>query len=304
MATQGPHDGMDGLVPCALVIGLIDIGGTKLLAGRAVTASHPPDNVVRRATPTLHPAETLIDMLVHATGDERLDGIGLAVPGPFDRARGCLINPPSLSGSWHGLELAEILSGRFRCPVRLENDANCAALAEAHIGAGAGERTVVYFTLSTGIGSAVVVNGDLWIGRHDCEGGHQVLWPDWVGGPPCHCGGCGCFEALVGGRAIERRAGRRGEDVDDPTMWEEIGRWIGQAVVNATALLDPDVVVVGGGVCHAWERFSASMHATVDRLTRLQPPVTIRRATLGEDRNLWGARHLCDAALTQARRAG
>ena len=88
----------------------------------------------------------------------------------------------------------------------------------------------------------------------------MVLWPAWLGGPPCHCGGAGCLEALASGRAIARRYGVAPEQLSDPDAWVEIGRWIGLATVNVTAVHDPDVVIFGGGVCASWARFSPSLH--------------------------------------------
>jgi glucokinase len=173
--------------------------------------------------------------------------------------------------------------------VALENDANCAALAEVNAGAARGSTSCVYFTVSTGIGTGVVLHGRPLTGRNDTEGGHQVLWPAWLGGPPCHCGGHGCLEALASGLAIARRFGVPPDRLEDPAAWEDVGRWLGLGVVNAIALHDPDVVVLGGGVCQQWERFWPSLSATVDAALFLQPRPPVRRAILGEDRNLWGA---------------
>jgi len=228
-------------------------------------------------------------MLDELCDGRALAGIGLAVPGPFDREAGSLVNPPGMPHAWHGLRLRSALVERYGCAVALENDANCAALAEARHGSGRGHRTVVYFTVSTGIGTGMVHNGRLMIGRHDTEGGHQVLWPSWLGGPPCDCGGTGCLETLVSGRALERRFGRPAKDIDDPLVWDEVGRWLGLAAINATALLDPDCIVFGGGVCARWDRFAPSLLTTVAEGLHLQPSPHLAPASLGEDRNLWGA---------------
>ena len=275
------------------MIGLLDLGGTKLLA--AVTDGHGgPGPAVRRPTPSERPLETLCELLDEVRGGGTLEAIGMAVPGPFEREKLTLIDPPGMPHTWHGLELGRLLGERYGCSVSIENDANCAALAEARFGAGRTHRTVVYFTVSTGIGTGVVCDGKLVIARHDTEGGHQVLWPRWLGGPECDCGGHGCLETLASGRALKRRYGQRPEEIDDPAAWEEEGRWLGLAAVNATALLDPDVIVFGGGVVHNWEKFEASLHQTVREALHLQPAPHIVRAQLGDDRNLWGALALVD----------
>jgi glucokinase len=272
------------------MIGLIDIGGTKLLAAVA----QPPRGVgrtVRRATPRAgNVVAVLAEMLDEVRRGHPLEAIGVAVPGPFDRDRGQLINPPGLSGDWHRLDIAVPLRARFDCPVRVENDANCAALAEAHLGAGRGSRLLVYYTVSTGIGTGVVRDGDLVVQRHDNEGGHQVLWPKPVGGPPCDCGGVGCLEAIASGRAITTRFGRPPADIEEQVVWDDVGAWLGLAVVNTTALLDCDRVVFGGGVATPrWPRLEPALRATVTAHLKLQPPPDIRAAELGEDRNLAGA---------------
>lgn len=272
------------------MIGLIDIGGTKLLVG--VTAADGSIGAsVRRSTPRSGDmVGTLAEMLDEVRAGQPLEAIAAAAPGPFDRATGVLLAPPGLSGDWHRLELAAPLRERFGCQVLVENDANCAALAEAHLGAGRGAAILVYYTVSTGIGSGVVRDGRLETGRQDTEGGHQVLWPGRAGGPVCDCGGVGCLEAIASGRAIAHRFGRRAEEIEDQEVWDEVGEWLGLAVVNATALLDCDCVVFGGGVASArWTRIEPAIRAAVDRHLKLQNAPRITVAELGEDRNLAGA---------------
>lgn len=272
------------------MIGLVDIGGTKLLAAVAGADGQvgPP---IRRPTPrTGDMAATLAGMLDEVSAGRRMEAIAAAVPGPFDRRTGELVDPPGLAGDWHHVNLAAPLGERFGCPVMLENDANCAALAEATLGAGRGARLLVYFTVSTGIGSSLVRDGELVITRGDTEGGHQVLWPARLGGPPCECGGAGCLEAIASGRALARRFGRPAEEIEDQAVWDEVGEWLGLAVVNAVALLDCDRVVFGGGVAEArWPRLEPALAATVGRFLKLQPAPRIGLGELGENRNLAGA---------------
>jgi glucokinase len=269
------------------VIALLDIGGTKIAAaaGRGAVIG----KVRRIATPADSPLATLRGLVELIMGGVLPEAIAISAPGPFDRATGALRNPPGMPVSWHGLEMAHLLSQRFDCPVVVENDANCAALAEARLGAGTGHPTVVYWTVSTGIGCGVVRDGRIVVGRHDTEGGHMVLWPAWLGGPPCPCGGAGCLEALASGRAVARRYGVPAEQLSDPDAWVEVGRWLGLATVNVTAVHDPDAVIFGGGVCASWSRFSPSLFETVDRSLHLRPRPEIARGTLGEERSLLGA---------------
>jgi glucokinase len=280
------------------VIALLDIGGTKIAASVGRDAAI---GVVRREpTPSASPLTALRGLVETVMEGKLPEAIAISAPGPFDRERGMLLNPPGMPVSWHGLDLAHQLGQRFDCPVVVENDANCAALAEARLGAGAGSRTVAYWTVSTGIGSGIVQDGRLVLGRHDTEGGHMVLWPGWLGGPPCHCGGVGCLEALASGRAITRRYGIPAEHLADPEAWMEIGRWIGLATVNVTTLHDPDVVVFGGGVCANWQRFAPALFETVERHLRLQPRPEIVLGNLGEERSLLGALLVAEDGMRNA----
>ena len=277
------------------MIGLLDIGGTKLLAAGARFGG-AVDAPLRRLTPSSGDmVATLVAMLDEIRGDEPLEAIGVALPGPFDRDRGQFLNPPGLSLDWQRLDIAAPLGRRFGCPVRVENDANSAALAEAHLGAGRGARLLVYYTVSTGIGSGIVRSGELEVQRHDNEGGHQVVWPERVGGPPCECGGAGCLEAVASGRALASRFGRPAEEIDDQAVWDEVGEWLGIAVVNTVAITDCDRVVFGGGVVvPRWTLIEPSLRATVAAHLKLQPPPDIRLAELGEERNLAGMLLLLD----------
>jgi len=278
------------------VIGLIDLGGTKLAAAVATDGRLGP--VVRKPTPGTGPAAALVEALELAGAGDTLDLIAAAVPGPFDRAARVLADPPGMPAAWRRVDLREALSDRFRCDVILENDANCAALAEALGGAGKDLRTVVYVTVSTGVGTGVVRDKRLVISRQDTEGGHQVLWPEWLGGPRCHCGGAGCLEALASGWAIEERYGVRGEALEDGDAWSEIGRWLGLGVANTTALLDPEIVVFGGGVCRSWDRFAPALLATLRSHVRLQEVPPVRLGALDErERTLLGALALASAEV-------
>ncbi|MGO8686402.1 MAG: ROK family protein [Candidatus Dormibacteria bacterium] len=271
------------------MIGLVDIGGTKCLASVTGDLGTPGEPLVRPTPRAGDPGQFLAGMLDTVRGGSELEAVAVSTPGPFDRERRVLINPPGMSAAWHGLDLRSTLGERFHCPVFAENDANCAALAEANFGAGRGFRTVVYYTVSTGIGAGVVRDGELVIARHDTEAGHQVVWPAHLGGPACHCGGHGCLEAVASGNAIRRRFGRAAEELDDDDAWADVGRWLGLAVVNTVALLDCDAVIFGGGVVAAWERFHGELRRTVRESLFLQPAPEIRVAELGVDRNVWGA---------------
>ena len=129
--------------------------------------------------------------------------MGLSVPGPVDLRTGYLLNPPNLPG-WGEVPIAAQVGSELGCRVRMENDANAATLAEWRFGAAAGSRHAIYLTMSTGVGSGMVLNGRLYRGQGGLAGevGHVAV--EW-GGETCACGQQGCLEAYVGGRSLTAR---------------------------------------------------------------------------------------------------
>lgn len=261
----------------------IDIGGTKIAAGivdaQGKLLATARSLMVARGSSAegLAAVESAIaSVLTRKVDDHELRGIGICSPGPLDPGTGIIINPPNLP-CWRNFPLAESVRQSYRVPVKVENDANAAALAEAKWGAGRGYRNVFYLCIGTGIGTGVVMNGEIYHGRTGTagEGGHMGID---VHGPQCGCGKRGCIEVLASGPAIARRAQEQAAKVPssrllqlaggDPTniTGEMVGRacaegdavakvviretldllayWLG----NIIDLLEPDVIVMGGGV--------------------------------------------------------
>jgi glucokinase len=228
-----------------------------------------------------------------------IEVVGIGVPGPSDPLTGVLVNPPNLSGWPPGLPLGEMLRKVFGAPVFLENDANVAAVAEHKRGAGRGVRNLAYVTWSTGIGSGLILDGRLYSGTHGSAGelGHMVLDPN---GPTCFCGMRGCVEAYASGHSIASRAGRpaaevfRAAEAGDPEaagIVEQAARMVGLGLLNLTNLVDPEIIVMGGGITQSWdlvegwlgEAILASPFVTPNRRPR------IVRAALGAEVGLVGA---------------
>jgi glucokinase len=263
----------------------VDIGGTKVAAG---IVNHKGE--IRRQTKAPMAAhgtaaeglKAVLDAISFVLdGDANLKksirGIGICSPGPLDPHTGVVINPPNLP-CWRNFPLAEEVSRVYGVPVRLDNDANAAALAECLWGAGRGYRNVFFTILGTGVGTGILFDGNIYYGRTGAaaEGGHVTV--DYKG-PRCGCGKYGCIEALIAGPAIARRtrtkieaepsAGKAilelcGGNLDLVTS-ESIGKaysngdplarevlletveflaiWLG----NVIDLLEPDVIIMGGG---------------------------------------------------------
>lgn len=204
-----------------------------------------------------------------------ISGIGICAPGPLDPRTGTVINPPNLPG-WRNFPLAAEISKTYSLPVRVDNDGNAAALAEALWGAGRGFRNVFCATIGTGIGTGIVFDGRIYHGRTGAaaEGGHNTI--DYRG-PRCRCGKLGCIEILAAGPAIARRASEKIAK-DRPSLILELaaghpdritsemvgkayaaGDLLAKEVLQETALLltvwlgnivdllEPDVMIIGGG---------------------------------------------------------
>ncbi len=194
----------------------IDIGGTKLVValgdadGRPLSEARVEDWAQGSAERDFERLVAEVTALLARAGVRATDvrGVGVSAPGPLDPVAGVVIQTPNLPG-WLDFPLRERLARALGIPVRIENDANAAALAEWRHGAGRGARSLVYLTMSTGVGAGLVRDGRLWRGHHFQAGeiGHMPIEP---GGRLCGCGMRGCLEAYVGGASL---AARLREDV-------------------------------------------------------------------------------------------
>lgn len=253
----------------------LDIGGTKTAA-----ALFSDDGVLREDTYGSIPTKTfdgeeaiyqnlraLAERVMAKGGD--IHAIGVGSPGPLDRGRGLIIHAPLMG--WKNFPIVERLCADFRLPVLLDRDANLGALAEVKRGVAQGLRNVVYITVSTGIGGGVVINGEVYHGKNDGAGetGHISLDPQ---GPPCPCGSRGCFELYASGTALERRSGMSGKQLDEAaaagdnqalTLYREEGFYLGAGLANIFNLLDPEAVVLGGGVTKGRAFFHEKMMETL-----------------------------------------
>lgn len=276
----------------ALALG-IDIGGTKVAGG--VVA---PDGAVlataRRATPGASVSDTedaivaVVEELA-AGSDGDLVGVGIGAAGWFDRTGDTVLFSPHLA--WRHSSLRRDLAARLRRPMWVGNDADAAAWAEYRYGAARGADLALMITLGTGIGGGIVLDGRLRRGSHGVAGewGHMRVVPD---GRLCACGNRGCWEQYASGTALaqaarevagtsraaaagllERVAGNAealtGEVVaaaaadGDALALElvtEVGHWLGQGIADLAAILDPAVVVIGGGVSRLGELVLAEQH--------------------------------------------
>ncbi|MFO7290549.1 MAG: ROK family protein [Bacillota bacterium] len=296
----------------------VDVGGTKIAAARVepdgslsrrfradTRADEGPDGVIER----------ICQGIEQVMGEEKVEGIGIACPGPLDARTGVVLSPPNLPG-WDRIPLKDRLEERFGVPVRVENDANAAAWGEYLLGAGRGADPMVYITVSTGIGGGIVLDGRLYRGADTFAGeiGHTIVDP---GGAPCSCGRRGCLEALASGTAIARAAAeavRKGNrrireaggsepraehvfaayrdgDEDASRIVREAVRHLAIGISNIVHLFNPRAVVIGGGVARAGDALFAPLRERIRAF--LMPSFAgtfeLLPAKLGEDAGVVGA---------------
>jgi len=305
-----------------LTVLAIDIGGTKLAAGivdadgRILFRGEVPTVAAEGPERVLDRTAQLARDLLGKTGlpASAIHRIGIGCAGPVDRQAGLILNPPNLPG-WVRVPLVEFFEKALGRPAVLENDANAAALGEFRYGAGKGAESLVYLTISTGIGGGIILDGKLWHGLKDGAGevGHMTLIPD---GPLCGCGNRGCLEALASGPSIARRArealatGRpsglrelpncTAADVvrlareGDPVaveVWDATVRYLGLGVAAIVTILAPERVVLGGGVTEAGDFLFEPLRREVRRRVKLVAveSVPILPAALGRDVGILGA---------------
>src|SRR6202165_5395296 len=194
-----------------VVVG-VDIGGTKVAAGlvdangKILARNRTPMLTVGAPSNGLAAVSTAIrGLFSEASSQNQIEAIGICAPGPLNPQTGVIINPPNLT-IWHNYPLAEEMRRLYNVHVRVDNDANAAALAEAKWGAGRGYRNIFYASVGTGIGTGIIFDGRIYHGRTGAaaEGGHIGIDSH---GPICNCGKRGCIETLAAGPAIGRRGG-------------------------------------------------------------------------------------------------
>ncbi|HEX2911158.1 MAG TPA: ROK family transcriptional regulator [Chloroflexia bacterium] len=265
----------------------VDVGANHLLAlvtdleGNVVAEHSHPFNIEvgpEVALPQImeHIREVLA---LHNVQRGRVLGIGVGVPGPLDHVTGTVIAPPIMPG-WDRFPLRQYLSTEFNMPVFVENDANLGAVAEKWRGAGQGYQHLAYIKIGTGIGCGLVLDGKIYRGQRGSAGeiGHITITRD---GPPCKCGSYGCLESMAASPAIINRARlaiqagrstmlRQYEHLDKITpqeiaaaayngdalsreLLEDAGRYIGIALANLINLLNPGIIILGGGVASVGE---------------------------------------------------
>ncbi|MBI2305245.1 MAG: ROK family protein [Chloroflexi bacterium] len=316
------------------LIAAVDLGGTKILAalldsnGRILYRDYRATQAQQGPEAVIGSLETAIRQVTLDKGvpTSRLLGIGLAVPGALDVARGIVTQSPNLPG-WKDVPLKRILEERLGAAVVFENDANAAALGEYAFGAGRGALHMVYVTVSTGIGGSIIVHGQLYRGVNGSAGeiGHMIVD---LHGPPCNCGNNGCLESLASGTALAREAkahladgessliselaatseegvtartiflaAQRGDSLANQLI-RQAAEYLGVGLANVVNILNPEVIVIGGGVAQMGAFLVDPAVATMRKRALSLPAQTVKvvPGQLGEQAALLGMVKLVRAA--------
>ncbi len=277
-------------------------------------------------SPNASPQERLILLIKSVCPEnETINSIGVAAPGPMNPKTGVIYTAPNIA-EFRDFALTDYLENEFQVPAFLDNDANLAALGEWLIGAGKGHDHLLYFTISTGIGSGIIVDGKLLHGESGiaAELGHVTVLPD---GPICGCGHPGHLEALASGKNIARwvkkelakgvestlrnakkvtakriaKAAKKGDPLAI-MAFERAGEHIGLALASFLHAFNPSIVVFGGGVSLSGDlllepiRRSVKNHVMNSKFT---DNLVITTAALGDDAGMIGALILARTAIEQ-----
>src|ERR1044071_8860668 len=304
-----------------------DLGGTHLRVAVVDSGGHihfrlkqstpqegSPEGIMRSLVSAVRECE------VHATqnGGRRISAVSVVVPGTVDVHRGIVVKAPKLPAR-DVFHLSEQLTSQLGYCSVLENDANAAAVGEMWMGAGRGRSAIVCVTLGTGVGGGIILNGKLWRGVDGAaaEIGHMCVDP--FGGVPCACGSSGCLEVYASATAIVRMAREFAARYSDSSLnciealtakkifdagvkgdplalevFKRMGVYLGIGVANLINILDPEMIVIGGGVANGWPLFESHLRQqVVERgFSRLAARVNIAPAECGDNAGLLGAARL------------
>ncbi|MGI8503541.1 MAG: ROK family protein [Hassallia sp.] len=285
------------------VIG-IDLGGTAIKLGRFTSDGHCLQSLTvatpQPATPEAVMA-VMVDAIAQLDPDNLSMAIGVGTPGPAD-AQGRIAKVAINLTGWHDVPLADWLEAKIGKPTILANDANCAGLGEAWLGAGRHFQNLILLTLGTGVGGAVILDGKLFVGHQGAAGelGLITLNPD---GPMCNSGNQGSLEQYTSVVAIRRRTGKepaelgalaQAGDIEALTFWQNYGKYLGAGLSSLVYVLTPQAIVLGGGVSGSFEFFLPTVKAEIERrvLATSRIGLQILPAELGNYAGMVGAAKL------------
>ena len=268
---------------------VVDLGGTNIRCGLEENGK-----ITQRVSAAC-PAAEAEDVVVTALEEQiaklftdRVDGIGIGVPSVVDSAKGIVYNVVNIP-SWKEVHLEEILEKRFRVPVRINNDANCFALGEYAFGEGKGMKNMIGMTLGTGVGAGVIIDGRLYEGRN--AGAGEIGSLPYLDSDYEHYSGSDFFKRFyhTTGGAMADEAAKGSETAC--AAWKEFGKHVGKMIDVILFTYDPDAIIIGGGIAHAYPYYEAAMRESM--ADGFPYPKTVEKITvrfsLNPDSNMLGA---------------
>ncbi|WP_221565996.1 ROK family protein [Alkalihalobacillus sp. TS-13] len=287
----------------------IDIGGTKIKCG-LFSQRNQLLYIEEIQTPKHAIVEQIISTLKTLIAGKQIIGIGVASAGIVDFKQGMITSATNLP-SLEKVPLKDVLEMTFHVPVIVDNDANCAALAEGVAGRARSVRNYICITLGTGIGGGIIHNKRLVHGKNGFSGevGHMSIFPDGI---PCNCGKKGCWEKYASGKALERMIQsdphlvskkftpkqlfeRYLEDDASRKIIDQFIEYLSIGIVNLQYLIDPEMIVVGGGVINSSEQWWDALLKKVANTSSI--PVNLQQAELKNDASMIGANLLINNDL-------
>ncbi len=267
----------------------IDIGGThiRVATGANGKIKEKLDFPTKEFQASIQEIKETVEKL---SQKDAITRVGVGVPGPLNTRLLKTIRPPNLIG-WDNIEIGDILTKLLKCMVVVANDASAAALAEAFYGAGKGKNPVLYYTVSTGVGTGLIVDGKIFHGIINPEAGHQII--DKSG--PRHKGApAGDLESLSSGSAIKRLCGETPSEVEGEPEWMEAIDWLAIGLTNSILHFSPEIVVVGGGMTKHKHAFFSPLNKSIVKYVKEVPQVPIVPSGLGQDSGIIGALTLAE----------
>jgi glucokinase len=285
------------------VIG-IDLGGTAIKLGSFRDDGTEIESL-SLATPQPATPQAVLATIVAAVNQINQKGnciaIGIGTPGPVDSTGKIAQVAINLAG-WQDVPLASWLETETKLPTILANDANCAGLGEAWLGAGKNYQNLILLTLGTGVGGAIILNGKLFTGHQGAAGelGLISINPD---GPACNSGNQGSLEQYISVQAIRRVTGQEPAELaklaqagEEKALgfWQDYGRLLGVGLSNLIYILTPEAVIIGGGLSAASEFFFPATLAEIEKrvLPSSRQGLKLLRAELGNNAGKLGAAQL------------
>ena len=305
-----------------MIIG-IDIGGSRARVASIDVFPNVTNKLVSSTGIGSDPEEVMLSIegMIHSIqrscGDTAIDGIGVSLASPVNPQTGTMVNPPNLPG-WDNFSVSEYLDQRYRVPIKIGNDASLAALAEYQLRPHEQVQNLLYYTLSTGIGGGIILNGQLYMGKHGYAGELGHLTVD-IEGPKCNCGNIGCLEAVASGFAIAQLA-KEGIDggkasalreaikCEEPTssdvfrmarggdkfcsdIVDRVARYIGAGMVSAIHIFDPELIIVGGGISVSFDQLRSGVEEYIgaNAMGHFSSNLKIEVSNLHDDGGLLGA---------------